>query len=173
MADLTTSENAGGRFKRKRVPLRVDLTAMVDLAFLLITFFMLTTTLAKKRAQPIAMPDEFVDAAPTPASRTMTVCLGTHNEALWFMGTADDPITKPQLVNYSKEGLRKILVSKRSEITARTGKDLIVIVKPSNHSVYENLVNTIDELNISKIDRYAITDITSKEIGLLKYQQAY
>ena len=173
MADLNTSEKAGGRFKRRRTPARVDLTAMVDLAFLLITFFMLTTTLAKKRAQPIAMPDEFIDEAPTPASRTMTVCLGIHNEALWFMGTAEDPITKPQLVNYSKEGLRKALINKRSEITTHTGKDLIVIVKPSDHSVYENLVNTIDELNISKIDRYAIADISSQEIGLLKYQHAY
>jgi biopolymer transport protein ExbD len=173
MAELNTSEQAGGRFKRRPAPPRVDLTAMVDLAFLLITFFMLTTTLAKKRAQPVAMPDQFHNETGIPESRTMTVCLGADNKAVYFMGMAESPLTKPTAVSYARDGLRKVLTEKSREIAAKTGKDLIVLLKPSDHSVYGNLINAIDELNITKIDRYAIEDIGPKEIDLLKQQHSY
>lgn len=173
MAELTTSEQADGRFKRRPAPPRVDLTAMVDLAFLLITFFMLTTTLAKKRAQPVAMPDQLNHQASVPESRTLTVCLGADNKAIYFMGMAESPLTKPPTVSYTKDGLRKILAEKSREIAAKTGRDLIVLLKPSDHSVYGNLISAIDELNITKIDRYAIEDIGPKEIDLLKQQRSY
>jgi biopolymer transport protein ExbD len=174
MAELNTSEQAGGRFKRRPAPPRVDLTAMVDLAFLLITFFMLTTTLAKKRAQPVAMPDQSTNIdLPVPQSRTMTVCLGAGNKAVYFMGMAESPLTKPVVVSYTKDGLRKVLTEKSREIAVKTGKDLIVLLKPSDHSVYGNLINAIDELNITKINRYAIEDIGPKEIDLLKQQHSY
>lgn len=81
MAELTTS--------RKAAP-KVDLTAMVDLAFLLITFFMLTTSLSKPIAMDIAKPDEPEDGyqQPVPASRTMTILLGKDNKVAWYMGEA-------------------------------------------------------------------------------------
>lgn len=176
MAELNSAPAKGGsRSVRNRAAVRVDLTAMVDLAFLLITFFMLTTTLQKNEALALAMPDKtHVDNEPgVPASRTLTVCLGKNSQALWYMGMAEAPLSKPQVVNYSKEGLRKAILDKRSQVMAQTGKDLIVLVKPSDHSIYDNLVNTIDELNIAKIDRYAIVDINSKDVDLLKQHKAY
>jgi biopolymer transport protein ExbD len=82
MAELSVSRN------RKVAP-KVDLTAMVDLAFLLITFFMLTTSLSKPVAMDIAKPDEPTDpdaGLQVPASRTMTILLGKDNKVAWYMG---------------------------------------------------------------------------------------
>jgi biopolymer transport protein ExbD len=176
MAELNSSPaKAGGRSGRNRIAARVDLTAMVDLAFLLITFFMLTTTLQKQEAMAVAMPDKTDGRieANVPASRTMTLCLGKNSQVLWYMGTADAPLSKPEIVNYSKTGLREVIINKRNQIKAQTGKDVIVLVKPSEHSIYDNLVSTLDELNISKIDRYAIVDISPKDVDLLEKYKAY
>lgn len=177
MAELNAApEKAGRRSGRNRIQTRVDLTAMVDLAFLLITFFMLTTTLQKNNAMQVAMPDKTdhpIDEPGVPESRTMTVCLGSHDKAVWFMGMPESPITKPEVVDYSKNGLRKALLQKRKEIMANTGKDLIVLVKPSDHSAYGNLVSALDEMSITKIDRYAIADIGKSDIDLLKRQHVY
>jgi biopolymer transport protein ExbD len=177
MAELNSSPaKAGGRSARSRIAVRVDLTAMVDLAFLLITFFMLTTTLQKQEAMAVAMPDK--THSPTndpgvPASRTMTLCLGKNNRVLWYVGMADAPLSKPGIINYNKTGLREALINKRNQIKAQTGKDVIVLVKPSDHSIYDNLVSTLDELNIAKVERYAIVDISPKDVDLLKKYKAY
>jgi biopolymer transport protein ExbD len=176
MAELNSSPaKAGSRSGRNRIAARVDLTAMVDLAFLLITFFMLTTTLQKNEAMAVVMPDKTpgTNEPGVPASRTMTVCLGKNNQVLWYMGMADAPLSKPEIINYNKTGLREALINKRTQIKAQTGKDVIVLVKPSEHSIYDNLVSTLDELNISRIDRYAIVDITAKDVDLLKKYKAY
>ncbi|WCT13948.1 ExbD/TolR family protein [Mucilaginibacter jinjuensis] len=177
MAELNSAPaKAGGKSKRTRIPVRVDLTAMVDLAFLLITFFMLTTTLQKQEAMAIAMPDktnDVINDSFTPANRTMTICLGKNNQVLWYMGMADAPLSNPEIVNYGKNSLREAILNKRNQIKAQTGKDLIVLVKPSTHSIYDNLVSTLDELNISKVDRYAIVDISPKDVDLLKKYKAY
>ena len=177
MAELNSSPaKAGGRSTRNRIAARVDLTAMVDLAFLLITFFMLTTTLQKQEAMAVAMPDKThspVNDPGVPASRTMTLCLGKNNQVLWYIGMADAPLSKPEIISYNKNGLREALINKRNQIKAQTGKDVIVLVKPSDHSVYDNLVTTLDELNIAKVDRYAIVDIAPKDVDLLKKYKAY
>ena len=78
MAELNTAsaaQGAGGRIRRKKVSTRVDLTAMVDLAFLLITFFILTTTLQKPKAMALVMPDKGPEnpTTPYPESRTLTI----------------------------------------------------------------------------------------------------
>src|SRR3954469_5065431 len=91
MAELDTSgggKHKGGKVRSKKTSTRIDLTAMVDLAFLLITFFILTTTLNKPKAMDLAMPDkdEQNTQLPVAASRTMTVLLGSNNKVEWFVG---------------------------------------------------------------------------------------
>ena len=90
MAELDTSGGGkkGGKVRSKKASTPVDLTAMVDLAFLLITFFMLTTTLAKPQAMDLAMPDkdEKLDAKLEVADdRTMTILLGKNDKIEWYM----------------------------------------------------------------------------------------
>src|SRR4051794_35034235 len=93
MAELDTSgggKHKGGKVRSKKASTRVDLTAMVDLAFLLITFFMLTTTLNKPKAMDLAMPDKTVktNQLPVAATRSMTILLGSHNKLEWYLGEA-------------------------------------------------------------------------------------
>ena len=172
MAELNSSSaRAGGRRGAKRMPLRVDLTAMVDLAFLLITFFMLTTILTKPQAMPVAMPADGPQG-PVPETGTMTVCLGKNNQAVWYMGMAGNPLTAPKQTSYGKD-LSAAMAGKVTEVFKRTGKGLFVIIKPSDHPVYDNLVETIDELNSVQAPSYAIAKIAPEDIGFLKNKGIY
>lgn len=180
MAELDTGggggKHKGGKVRSKKQSTRVDMTPMVDLMFLLITFFMLTTTLAKPQAMDLAMPDkdektnEQLDVADT---RTMTVLLGNNNKIEWYVGLVDNPITAPTVVGYGKNGIRKAILDKASEIKAKTGKDMIVIIKPSDKSNYRNLVDILDEMKIADVKSYAIVDISEPEVGLLKRDGVY
>src|ERR1700760_4129502 len=108
MAELDTSgggKKGGGKVRTKKQSTRVDLTAMVDLAFLLITFFILTTTLQKPKAMDLVMPDKDVKVKelPVAASRTMTLLLGKDDKLEWFVGEPGK--TPPTKDNYGKDGL--------------------------------------------------------------------
>jgi biopolymer transport protein ExbD len=172
MAELNSSpQKNDGKKARQSKSVRVDLTAMVDLAFLLVTFFMLTTTLSKSKAMPLAMP--VANEAPDPVSdkRTVTLCLGSNNKVMWYQGLAEN--ASPAVVNFTKTGLREVLIKTRNNILATTGKDMIVLVKPSDHSIYANLVDAIDELNITNNDRYAIVNVSGEDVNLLKEKAIY
>jgi biopolymer transport protein ExbD len=177
MAELDTSgggKHKGGKVRSKKASTRVDLTAMVDLAFLLITFFMLTTTLAKPKAMDLAMPDKdekTKDQLPIAASRSLTLLLGSDNKLEWYIGEPGK--SAPTVDNYGKDGLRKTLIEKGKEVQASTGKFMFVVIKPSDKSTYKNLVDVLDEINITQIQGYGIVDITPSEIGLLQKDGLY
>ncbi len=177
MAELDTSgggKKGGGKVRSKKASTRVDLTAMVDLAFLLITFFMLTTTLAKPQAMDLGMPDKDdikKDQLPVPASRTMSVLLGSKDKLEWFVGEPGK--VAPNIDNYGKTGIRKALLDNYQRVKQQSGKEMIVLIKPSEKSNYKNLVDILDELKITNIQIYAIVDITSPEIESLKRDNLY
>ena len=183
MAELNTSgggDKKGGKVRSKKMSTRVDLTAMVDLAFLLITFFMLTTTLAKPQAMDLAMPDKDEknkDAKLEVAdNRTMTILLGSTNRLEWYMGSVDKPLTPPTVDNFGKNGIRKAILEEAKKVQGITGdskKGLIVLIKPSEKSNYKNLVDLLDEMKISNVQIYAIVDITAPEIASLKRDNIY
>ncbi|MGZ3944180.1 MAG: ExbD/TolR family protein [Mucilaginibacter sp.] len=173
MAELVTSEKNGKRSSLKKLPPRIDLTAMVDLAFLLITFFILTTSLIKPHIMEVAMPPKGMPPGGDGASRTMTICLGKNNQVLWYLGLPDKPLVQPTIVNYGKNGLRAAIINNERSVLKNTGKTLLVILKPSSHSIYNNLVNTLDELNITSVEAYAIADISPKDIEMLQQKNAY
>lgn len=182
MAELDTSgggKKKGGKVRSKKQSTRVDLTAMVDLAFLLITFFMLTTTLAKPQAMDLAMPDkekQDQQELTIADNRTMTILLGADNRLEWYMGLVDKPLTPPQVDNYGRNGIRKALVENAKKVIAATGdpsKGLIVLIKPSDQSNYRNFVDILDEMKVSNIDRYAIVEISDPDIALLKRDGIY
>ncbi len=173
MAELTTSGNSGRKGSSRTAAPRIDLTAMVDLAFLLITFFIMATSLAKPKAMDLAMPIKGTPDA-VPETRTMSVCLGRDNKVMWYMGIPDKPLTAPKLVDFSKTGLRMALITKNQDLLRRSpGKPLIVILKPGEHAVYANFVAALDELNITNIQSYSVADITPKDIDMLKQQGAF
>ncbi|RYE19158.1 MAG: biopolymer transporter ExbD [Sphingobacteriaceae bacterium] len=178
MAELDTSgggNKKGGKVRSKKASTRVDLTAMVDLAFLLITFFMLTTTLAKPQAMDLAMPDKDdkkIDQLPVPASRTMSVLLGSNDKLEWFVGEPGK--VPPTQDSYGKNGIRKALLDNYQKVKQQSGgKEMIVLIKPSDKSNYKNMVDILDELKIANIQIYAIVDIAANEVDLLKRDNLY
>jgi len=176
MAELDTSgggKHKGGKVRSKKASTRIDLTAMVDLAFLLITFFILTTTLNKPKAMDMVMPDkdEQHDQLPVPASRTMTILLGSDNKVEWFIGEPGKSV--PTTDHFGKDGLRKALLENYDKIKQASGKEMIVLIKPSDKSTYQDLVAALDELNITNIQEHAIVDILPAEIELLKRDKLY
>jgi biopolymer transport protein ExbD len=173
MAELTASGNSGKRSSRRKPAPRIDFTAMVDLAFLLITFFILTTSLTKPKAMDVSMPVKESSPGAYAASRTMTICLGKNNQVLWYLGLPDKPLVQPTIVNYNKNGLRAAILNTEKAVEKATGKTLIVILKPSAHSIYDNLVASIDELNIAGVPSFAIADISIKDIQMLQQKNAY
>lgn len=176
MAELTASTGkANGGYRRNRMSTRVDLTAMVDLAFLLITFFILTTTLQKSQMFGVTMPDDTPVKPPLTISenRTMNIVLGKDNQAVSYLGMTEKPLTDPKVTGYGKDGIRQAIIELSKRVTATTGKEMFVIIKASDHSVYENLVNTLDEIHITGTTGYAIEEITPKEVSLLRHKGAY
>ena len=175
MAELDTKPAAGsngGRVKSSKKSTRVDLTAMVDLAFLLITFFILTTTLQKPTAMDLTMPDKG-DNLKVPESRTMTVLLGANNKLEWYIGQPTHPLTQPSVDGFGKNGIRRALMEQSARIKQQQGKEMIVLIKPSDRSSYANMVAMMDELNITNNNMRAIVDITPGEVNLLKRDNIY
>lgn len=170
--NLSPSGKAVKRSSRKPIP-GVDLTAMVDLAFLLITFFMLTTSLGKMSAMDIAKPvpvETPESLAPWPASKTMTILLGRDNKAVYYLGEAAN--STMSVTNLA--AIRKAIL-RNKEIVANTHKDgsdkeMYVIIKPTNTAIYRDFVDVLDEININKITTYAIDDkyLLDEEANFMK-----
>ena len=163
MAELNTG---------RRLQPRVDLTAMVDLAFLLITFFMLTTNINKQHALDVAMPDISDSSAYSPLAdnRTITLLLGEGKRVDWYWGLLDEPLAGPHSTVMGKNGIRNVLLEKKDEVQKRAGeenKGLIVVIRPSDRSAYSNLVNALDEMKICGINQFMIGKISDTEEALL------
>lgn len=181
MAQLDTGggkADKGGKVRSKKQNSSVDLTAMVDLAFLLITFFMLTTSLSKPQSMDLAMPDKdekIEDNILIDENRTMNIVLGPDNKLQMYMGQINKPLEGPKALTYSKESLRKEILEKIKSVPMATrttakpnGEPLIVLIKASKESSYMNLIDVLDEIAIGKVQVYAIVDIVPQEIQLFE-----
>lgn len=185
MAELNTGGDGGKgkKVRSKKSNPGVDLTAMVDLAFLLITFFMLTTTLSKPQSMPLAMPDKDNkekpnpdDVTKVPEERMMTILIGKDNKLLWYMGKFDAPKLPPTEATFGKNGIRKEILKNTAfakQYAKKPDEGLIVNIKASDEASYKNLVDILDEMAINKVQLYAIGDITPAEIDLLKKTGLY
>jgi biopolymer transport protein ExbD len=153
----------GGKVRSKKTSTRIDMTPMVDLAFLLLTFFVLTSTLSKPQTMEITMPEKPKPDDVRPEvneKKVLTLVLGENDKVYWYVG-----ITNPEVkrVDFSKDGIRKILMEKNSEI-----REMIVLIKALDASKYKNMVDILDEMTICNIKRYAIVDVTSVDKELVK-----
>lgn len=123
MAEMIVQEKAGkgGKPKPKKVSTRVDLTPMVDLGFLLITFFMLTTTLIKPQTMEIYMPSNKANEdrnTEVPASKAITILVDKENKLYYYFGGPDKNGKDPELIStdYSANGLRTMLLQRNHEV---------------------------------------------------------
>lgn len=182
MAELNTGDGGGGKggkVRSKKQSSKVDLTAMVDLAFLLITFFMLTTSLSKPQSMDLSLPDKNPDETKekpvkVDENRTMTVMLGADNKMVYYMGLLEAPKVGPKDIAYGKDGIRRELLKQKKNVlaySASLGKPkngIIVIIKPTKKSNYKNLVDILDEMAITGVDTYAIVpEFTPEETKVI------
>jgi biopolymer transport protein ExbD len=121
MAEIVQAEEKqkGGKKKFKKQPAHVDMTPMVDLMCILITFFMLTTAFTKPKIMEIVLPEkikknENVEPPKIAKSRTLNIILGPENKVFWYPGIADDPKNPPPLqeTDFSPTGIRQILLER-------------------------------------------------------------
>lgn len=181
MAELNTDGGGdkGGKVRSKKQNSKVDLTAMVDLAFLLITFFMLTTTLSKPQSMSLGLPDKEEDPkknkdVKVDENRTMTILIGDNDKLVRYVGLLATPVAggTPKDFVYGKDGIRKELIDRKKKVLEYTGnkdKGIIVIIKPSKKSNYRNLIDILDEMAIVDVPTYAIVnDFSPEETKLLE-----
>lgn len=149
--------------KAKKASTRVDLTPMVDLGFLLITFFIFTTTMSQPTSMNLAMPkdtDKPDEINKVKESGSLTLMLGKGNVIYYYFG--NDPATM-QTTGY--KDLRKIILDKKKSTPA---DDLFIIIKPDKDASYKNAVDVLDEMSIDDINRYAMVDPTPDEYSKIQ-----
>jgi len=153
--------------KAKKLSTRVDMTPMVDLGFLLITFFIFTTTMAQPTAMNLFMPKDVQkpeEQNKVKESGAFTIILGKQDQIYYYEGL--DP-TKLQASNF--KGIREQILTKKKTTNP---EDLVVILKPTPDATYKNTVDILDEMTICEIKRYAMVDVAPQEYDLVKITEA-
>lgn len=188
MAELDTSSGGGkkkGGTQGKKLSTRVDLTPMVDLGFLLITFFMFTTTMAKPKTMEIVMPtdkDTTVEKNKVKDYTAMTILLSKKNRVYYYYGIGDDPMRPPEVkLTYFKTpgGVREAIMNlvknvadfkqqHAGELGVNVKDEPTILIKPDTTSTYSDMVNALDEMQINGINTYALIDITDVERDFIK-----
>jgi len=153
--------------KAKKLSTRVDMTPMVDLGFLLITFFIFTTTMAQPTAMNLFLPKDVQkpeEQNKVKESGAFTIILGKEDQIYYYEGL--DP-TKLQASNF--KGIREEILRKKQTTNL---EDLVVILKPTPDATYKNTVDILDEMTICEIKRYAMVDVAPQEYQLVKITEA-
>jgi biopolymer transport protein ExbD len=175
MAEMDTSSGGGhkkgpGVKKSKKLSTRVDLTPMVDLGFLLITFFIFTTTMSQPTAMKLYLPkdaDKPEDQNKAKQSGVITVLLGKDDNVFYYEGILDNTASNFKSTTFKE--IRNVLLDKKSRTPE---KDLVVVLKPSEECTYKNVVDILDEMAINVLKRYALVDISKDETQLIKLSEA-
>ena len=168
MAEIQTSETRRRKGVRrcKKLSTKVDLTPMVDLGFLLITFFVFTTSITKPNAMNIIFPTDG-EGTVSAVSKTLNILLAAENVVYYYNG---DSLNNMHTTNYSAHGLREVIRKKKREVQQRykNGNETVVLIKPTEYASYSNVVDALDEININVIKRYVLMDASKEETALLK-----
>lgn len=158
MAEIIQAEGKqkGGKKKAKKFSTRIDMTPMVDLMCLLITFFMLTTAFSKPKAMEITMPDKKdntdpADAPKISADRTINILISGDDKIFYYFGVADPKQPLPQLVktDYSKDGIRKVLLQRNKIVFKAVAELRDKVVKGEEVMADSTLARKIKELKKS------------------------
>jgi len=167
MAEIDSSGGGkkGGKKRSKKMSTKIDMTPMVDLGFLLITFFMLTTTLAKPVTMQLNMPDktDTKETSPVKLSETLTVC-PDETKVYYYQGIPTEAGTVMQVTNYSETGIRKVI----AYLKAKVGSNFTIVIKPTKKAKYRNMIDMLDECAITNNKRYALLEIDPDTEALIK-----
>src|SRR5438128_1081750 len=162
MSEIITRSKPGGR---KIHNTRVDLTPMVDLGFLLITFFVFTTTMSQPRAMALVVPDDNTNDSNTVcATCALTVLLDKDNIVHYYEGDLSSS-TKVYTTGYGSDGIRRILIEKRKLVKSALGNPgrMTLIIKASENATMQNFVDMMDEVSINDIKMYYVAALTAND----------
>ena len=166
MADVDLSRSKGkqkhGKKKKgKRIGVRIDMTPMVDVAFLLLTFFMLTTTMNKPQTMEINLPPSDAKAE-VAESNLLTLRVTDDFRLFWNIGT-ENPVSidgaskKEKLINLGK------LLKERN----RANPKLITLIKVDGKAKYIDMVDIMDELNVNDVTRFSLAPMLEEDKRIL------
>ena len=171
---VSVRKKAGVRYLVKH-SLKTDMTPMVDLGFLLITFFVVTAKLSEPTTMNLYMP---TDGKPTPSfeSRSITFLISGNNKLFYYYGTEEDAVKNDHIIPLSydaKNGIRKIIAEKqmRLEQSGVNRNELVVLIKPGKESTYKNTVDILDEMTINVVTRYAIVKPGAGDLQFLEHNR--
>ncbi len=177
MENSATERKAKSFSHNKKQLLRIDMTPMVDLGFLLITFFVFTTTMSMPKATDLFMPkDSINDSMPLSKSLALTMLLDDNNKIYYYHGDFNEALHANEIfeTNYSTyAGMGEVIRQKQKDIDASKKfpdgkKGLMLIIKPTSGSVYKNVIDAMDEAVINDVRKYAIVEPVEDEINFIK-----
>ena len=167
MAEINTASGpkrkGRGVKKGKKLSTRVDLTPMVDLGFLLITFFIFTTTMRHPTVVKLNLPKDSKDSTEYKASAVLTLLPGKSGHVFYYEGM--DP-EKMKRLDYKE--IRSLVLDKKRRTDTSW---FTVILKPTPDATYGNIVGILDEMLIDDVKHYAFTDISPYEARLVSARQ--
>lgn len=200
MASIDTGGDGGqkkgpGVKKAKKLSTRVDMTPMVDLGFLLITFFVFTATMNEPTTLDLNMPKDIKDKkeqTEVKESGVLSVMLGKDDVVYYYEGKLAEDGSNFKSTNF--KGIRDVIINKRKDVMDRyvpdpaceakmakegkpisncADKDFVVIIKPSKDATYKNTVDILDEMTINQVRTYAMVKIFDQEYELIKKTEEF
>lgn len=158
MAEVIAQEKQGGKQKKKLI--RVDMTPMVDLGFLLITFFMFTTNFTKPNVMDLGLPAKSTHPPHNVVDEKnqVTFILGENNRVFYHQSYAND-LDKNNLKETDFSGVKISKIISEAYQNAPVKENFTIIIEPTDDANYKNFVDVLDNIAISKKERYGITDI--------------
>lgn len=174
MAQVQVQEKSakGGKVRSKKLNPTVDMTPMVDLNFLLLMFFMFTSTFSKPNVMDLGLPAKPKDDQKPPdteikLSNSISLLIGKDNRIFWHQQD-NTSLTDANLneTTFDREGIRKII--QQAKNGAADKEKFTVIIKPTDDAVYKNFVDILDEMAITKNERYGVTDLKPWEEAIYK-----
>ncbi len=170
MAEIETKRSAEKKKRFNKKSTRVDLTPMVDLGFLLLTFFVFTTSLTEAKAMELMMPyDKVKPDDKVCESCVLTVLLDKDNRIKYYEGAVENnPPVKE--TGFAPDEIRTILMQKKASVekVRGSGDQFILIIKPSAASSFKNFVDITDEVTICQIKKYYVDEIKDEDKRILQ-----
>jgi biopolymer transport protein ExbD len=177
MAEISSNagqtRHKGGVRRSKKLSTRVDLTPMVDLGFLLITFFIFTTTMSQAKSMKLILPAGEIPSTPSGVSTVLTIIPLADNKVFYYHGDPGTALTKNLYgtTTFSvSNGIGDIIRQKQNTLANNpkyTKADVILIIKPAIDARYQNVVAALDEVLINDLKHYSFVDLDLSEKEML------
>ncbi len=144
-------KGVGLRHPRRRVGIRIDMTPMVDIAFLLLIFFMVTTVFRAPQAMEVNRPPK--DAKVEVAESNVLIMLVDKDERI-FWRIMQDPLTRVHMKDLARFFKEQVAAN----------PDLTILIKLHRDAKYETMVDLMDELEFAKMSRFSLIPMAEEDV---------